>query len=964
MTHRRRHTSARATATLLAVLVAVLVACESSSRDAALRPASASPRAPSSARAVALMVHADSLYPRDYDSARVAFDSAITVARLDGDSVTLARALTSRGNAAWRLGRYDEAQRIGTEALALKQGLHLQRDLAKSYGALGLLAQARGQYEQAELLLRSALAAAQAVNDSAYIARSNGNLGLVHTDLGEFALARTELQTALAMAAARGERTLEVNTAINLGRLELEVGDPTAAVPWLRDARTRSAALSHAVGEENALGQLARADASAGEPAMAIAHLDSALAIARAHGLKEPETDDLELMAELYQSAGQYRRSLVYLLRARALSDSLGMVSKLAHVSLAEAKAYAALGNLPAALGRATAMIDRLRREGARSDELDAELFAAELAQRIGDSASARARLDTASAIAARLGVGVARVRVALARARVLDLAARTNDVVSALRAMAADSALLTADEQAEREGLLARAQLRLGNADSAVAAGRRAVAGVERIRGRMNTGELRTGYTADRATIYADLVLALLQKGAVDEAFRVADAARGRTLTERLTTETRALPTASRRDVAELRELLARIEKLTARLRATDSARTPERGGAGPTLASTLARQLADARREYESRVVRVAQSEPDAAILGATTLDVGDIRRSLATDEALVEFFSIRDRLVTFVVPRDSVQWVSSPVGSDELAERVRSARAVDRGPDVGELEAPACAACAARRTARAGAACSPAYARSSSCRTARSPTCPSRPSRDGMAGRYLVEDYSIVTLASASALPALRRRAASATTAEASILAPLPNELPGSREEAAIVAASYRRDAADRREWGDGGGAALGPRPVGGGPRREPRRVRRPEPDVLGDQARRGERLRPRRRRRADGDARGTRPVGPQSPRLPLRVRDGARALRGRPASSGRRTTSPSPRRSSSPARAMWWRPCGGSRTGARPSSPGRSIGRSPGRRPPKRWRQPSGPSFGRRVTGGRTTGRRTW
>src|SRR5205085_8142125 len=63
-----------------------------------------------------------------------------------------------------------------------------------------------------------------------------------------------------------------------------------------------------------------------------------------------------------------------------------------------------------------------------------------------------------------------------------------------------------------------------------------------------------------------------------------------------------------------------------------------------------------------------------------------------------------------------------------------------------------------------------------------------------RDGMAGRYLVEDYSVVTLASASALPALRGRAAAATTADASILAPLPNELPGSREEAAIVAASY--------------------------------------------------------------------------------------------------------------------------------------------------------------------------
>jgi CHAT domain-containing protein/tetratricopeptide (TPR) repeat protein len=739
------------------------------------------------------MAHADSLYPRDYDSARVAYDSTIVVARLDGDSVTLARTLTSRGNAAWRLGRYDEAQRLGTEALALKQRLHLERDLAKSYGGLGLLAQARGRYEEAEPLLRSALAAAQAVNDSGFIARANNNLGLLHTDLGEFARARTELQTALAMAAARGERIVEVSAAINLGKLELEVGNPSAAIPWLRDARTRAAALSSAVNEENALGQLARADASRGEPALAIAHLDSALAIARAHGLKEPETDDLELMAELYQSAGQHRRSLVYLMRARALSDSLGMLTKLAHVSLAESRAYAALGNLPAALGRATALIDRLRREGARSDELDAQLLAAELSQRHGDSVGARARLDSASAIATSLGVGLAHVRVALARARVLDAAARANEVVSALRAIAPDSALLTADEQAEREGLLARAQLSLGNVDSAVAAGRRAVAGVERIRGRMNTGELRTGYTADRATIYADLVLALLQRGAVDEALRVADAARGRTLTERLGTETRALPAASRREVAELRELLARIEVLTARLRATDSAHTPERG-AGPALASTLTRQLADARREYESRIVRVAQSESDASILGATTLDVGDIRRSLARDEALVEFFSIRDRLVTFVVTGDRVQWVSSPMGSDELAERVRSARSVIASR-TSENEKPLRALYAQlvapleRERMLAGMHALVVVPHGALAYLPFAALV-----RDATPSRYLVEDYSILTLASASALPALRRRAASATTVAASVLAPLPTELPGSREEASIVAAAY--------------------------------------------------------------------------------------------------------------------------------------------------------------------------
>jgi CHAT domain-containing protein len=773
-------------------LLAALAGCRSSSDDASVRAS----RTPTSPRAVALMLRADSIYARDYDSARVVYDSAIAMARLDADSVTLARSLTSRGNVAWRLGRYDEAERIGTGALALKRRLRLDGDLAKSYVALGLLAQARGRLEEGERLLLAALAAAQAVHDSAFISRSNNNLGLVHTDLGEFTRARTELEAARTMAAERGEHRVEVSAAINLGKLELEVGDPAAALPWLRDARVRSASLGYHVGEENALGQLARAYAARGEPALAIAYVDSALTIARAHDLKEQQADDLELMAQLYQSAGQHRQSLEPLAEAHALSDSMGMLTKLAHVSLAQARAYAALGNLRVASTRATALIGRLRREGARTDELDAELLAAELAQRRGDSAAARAWLDTASGVAASLGVGIARVRLALTRARVLDAAARPREVIAALAALAPDSLLLTADEQAERDGLVARAHLSLDETDSAVAAGRRAVAGVERIRGRLSTGELRTGYVAHRATIYADLVLALLRKGTVEEAFRVADAARGRTLTERLGAEARSLPAASQNDAAELRELLARIELLTARLRASDSARSRERGGSGESIATTLASQLVAARRAYESRLVRVAQREPAAAIVGASTVDVDKVRRSLARGEALLEFLSLRDRVITFVVTRDTVTWRSSPVGAEELAERVRSARSAiasrtsTSDAPLRALHALLVAPLERERLLEGvqdlvmvphGALAYLPFA--------------AMMGEGGRHARYLVEDYSILWLASAAALPALRHRTSSDASVAASLFAPLPAELPGSRDEVSAVAASYR-------------------------------------------------------------------------------------------------------------------------------------------------------------------------
>jgi CHAT domain-containing protein len=750
-----------------------------------------------SPEAVALFLRGDSLYKRDFDSARIVFDSAIVAAHRDADSATLARALTARGNAAWRLGRYDEAKRIGEEGLALKRRIRLDGELSKSYTGLGLLEQTRGQLDTAHRLFAAGLAAAIAARDSEYVVKSHNNLGLLFTDLGEFDRARAELDTARRIAAARGDGRVETSAAINLGKLELEIGDPTAALGWLRGARARSAALGYFVGEENALGQMARAYAALGEPELAIAYTDSALAIARAHELEEPEADDLHQMAELYLSAGQYRPALSLLDRARALADSLGMLTKLAHISLADAHAYAALGNLRVARARATALVTRLRREGARADELEAELYAAELAQRAGDRAGAEARLDTAAAIAASLGTALARVRLSLARARVLDVRGAPAGVGPVLASIGRDSLFLTADEQTERDALLARARLRLGAVDSAIVAGRRAVAGAERIRARLATGELRAGYMSNRATVYADLVVALLRKGEVDEAFRIADAARGRSLTERLGAESRSLRAGRRTPAADLRRLLARIELLTARLRASDSARTRDRGPSELALADTLARQLIDARREYEALLVRVARDEPAASLLGATAAGAAEVRRSLQAGEALVEFLSTNERLLTFVVTRDGVRWTESPVGGDDLAERVRSARATIASRSAGDaplrglydlLIAPL-----ERAGMLAGARGHVVVPHGALAYLPIDALVRETPS----GARYLVEDYAIVMLASASALPLLRGRATAVAPEQASVLAPLPAELPATRDEAsAVVRASGAR------------------------------------------------------------------------------------------------------------------------------------------------------------------------
>jgi len=64
------------------------------------------------------------------------------------------------------------------------------------------------------------------------------------------------------------------------------------------------------------------------------------------------------------------------------------------------------------------------------------------------------------------------------------------------------------------------------------------------------------------------------------------------------------------------------------------------------------------------------------------------------------------------------------------------------------------------------------------------------------DASVSRFLASRYSILVIGSAGALPSLRARTTAKTLAAASVLAPLPQALPSTRQEVAAVGAEVRR------------------------------------------------------------------------------------------------------------------------------------------------------------------------
>ncbi|MEN8182537.1 MAG: CHAT domain-containing protein [Myxococcota bacterium] len=740
--------------------------------------------------------NADELYAQGrFDTAAVLFRRALDTALLDGDSAVAATTLTSLGLTAYRLGDYEEARRLGQRALELKLRLGLRDRLFRSYNALGLLAWSEGGNYEARDLYAKAFEVARETQDTISLAKVSNNLALVLTELGSFADAHRLLLAGLEPATEAGDALVQGRILSNLGMLEIQVGRPLSAIAFLERARVASRRAEDVTGEQNTLGQLGTAYAAIGEPGRALAYLDTALARSRAQGLRQEEASNLEQLAELHRQAGAFRRALDLFAQAEAINEELGLSVETGIDLRSAAEINARLGSSSAALEKGARALEIHQNAAAPFEELGDLLLMAELTQDAGRGDEARAYLDDARSLASSLDAGTARVALALASVRMAEREGGFGAVLEGLDEVAHD--LAAGDQAARVEALMlrARAHAHLGALDSAAAAGRLAVAAVEKVRGGFGTAALRTSYAAERAEAYADLVGVLLRLGQRAEAFQVADAARGRALVEHLDARSADSAAASVRSlVEEEKQLLRRIDTLVMWIAELGDSTT---NGARSTLEAERERlrlELSRARSDYEAALSRSAEHDRTAlGLVGRKTIDVETVQRALLPDEALLQYFVTPEKIILFVSTKDSLRSFESLVSRSTLATRIRIARdllarpAATRAREVSILSTlhDALIAPAGHAGILAG------ISRLLIVPHAELNYLPFAALRDPETGRYLAQEYTLTHLPAAAALPELRGRGATRRTgAGASAFAPLPDELPASSAEVRAV------------------------------------------------------------------------------------------------------------------------------------------------------------------------------
>lgn len=742
------------------------------------------------------------LYTREqYDSAQSAWTVALRQARAASDSVAQAHLLTWMGKAAWRLGDLTQAQDFENQALAIKIRRGMSADLSDSYNTLGLIALSANRNDEAGQLFERAIETARAARDLRGVGKASGNLALSYSYVGD-PRARSAHRVLREAGRALDDARMEGNGLANEAMVDIWEGNPRTALARLDTARALYRRIDYATGEENGLGQMASALQLTGEYGRAFAALDTALGIARRLGLREGETRDLLQIAGLHAQIGDYRRAIRYFDEAGVLLSDAGLEGDHAAMLRGTAEAHLRLGNVARARSAAEEALRLHTTAGELPGRLGDLLLLAELDFRAGGMGRAMPRLREARVLAERLDTRGARIVVALSEAHVADLSRDPRGVLAALRRADRDMAPGDYGAEWEANALGARAYARLGRLDSAAAAGRRAVAAVERLRGDLASEALRTAYVADRAEVYGDLVLVLLRLGRAEEAFAVADEARSRELIDQVSATRAAIASgAVPRELLDGDILLRRIDELVKRLRETERGRPRERGQAADTADAALAGELATTRSQYEDLMIRAAQASPRAlAILGARPPRLAEVRTALAADEVLVEYLITTNRLLVFAVTPAGLKVVQTELDGETLTQRVRLLRELWGAPSAdwrdGLGAARALHAALIAPLQRSGAL-------RGATRLLIVPhgilrQLPFAALQDRQSGRFLAQDFGISQLPSAASLPVLRHRSDTTRvwSGAGEGLAPFPDELPATVQEVEAFRASLPR------------------------------------------------------------------------------------------------------------------------------------------------------------------------
>ena len=232
----------------------------------------------------------------------------------------------------------------------------------------------------------------------------------------------------------------------------------------------------------------------------------------------------------------------------------------------------------------------------------------------------------------------------------------------------------------------LARALAGLGRTDEALAASREAVRNVEEIRGELGEAGLRSGYFEDKRAVYHLAVQLALEAQHPEEAFDLAERSRSRSFLDLLGSQT----TLSK---GRTRALVDEEVRLRARL-AEAQAQAQEAAEEGEPAAARAAAEALD--RDYKAFLDRVRkENREQASLMAVEPVTLAEIQGLLPVGTTLVEYLVVDSGALAWVVDRQRVKVVRLPGDRQSLITQVSRFRAaITKLAPISDVQAQAVA------------------------------------------------------------------------------------------------------------------------------------------------------------------------------------------------------------------------------------------------------------------------------
>ena len=569
-------------------------------------------------------------------AALVAGQMEIAVAHLDAAESTLlslgkdrpaAGTRLARSIALAMLGRYDEAIACGLRA----------RELFLDYGDLlatgqienniGNLYFRRDDYHQAEKFQSDARDRFITLNNLKLLATVNNCLANTHALLHKFKSAEELYEQAVAQAEASGVPVTQAEIEGNIGTLALLQGRYDRALDYLERSRRRYASLGMPH-------QSASAEQEIADAYLELNLLPEAIAI---YERVIPTFAQLGMRAERARALAQNGRASVLLGKVGEARD---LLTEARHL-------YAAEGN---EVGEAMVALTQAQLDYHRGNYAAAGQTAAEAEPRLALSGSWRKLL-------------MARwLRGEAERAQ-----GHTSEAKQTLEQTLLEANQNEQPQVAERcytsLGLVASM---MGDPESAERAFKQAVALTEELRAPLPGEEFRTAFFSDKLVPYNELMRVCLTSGAnrVGEALSYVERARSRALVDQLGGQLNLQTEPRDSFEAELLQQLADLrQELNYLYNQINSSGRQARPGEAEM---EIARQALSDRERKTLEIMRQLQHRSQKIFTQVELLDVAALQRDLGVDTALVEYTTIDDELLAFVVTEKSVEVVRN-LGSE---------------------------------------------------------------------------------------------------------------------------------------------------------------------------------------------------------------------------------------------------------------------------------------------------------